>query len=49
MCLTPVRPATESSILRHLRFEFDGAAPDCVTSIVTIGMSTFGKRVTPRL
>ena len=46
MCLTPLTPATASSTRLVTWFcSSDGAAPDCVTVIETIGMSMFGKRV----
>ena len=46
MCLTFVTPATESSTrLVTCVSSSTGAAPDCVMSMVTIGMSMFGKRV----
>ena len=50
MCLTPLTPATASSTRFVTWFcSSDGAAPDCVTVIETIGMSMFGKRVIGQL
>ena len=47
MCLTPLTPATASSIfLVTCTSSSDGAAPDCVIRTCTIGMSMLGKRVT---
>src|ERR1700685_1153340 len=46
MCQTPLRPATASStVLVTCDSSSDGAAPDCVISACTIGMSMFGNRV----
>src|SRR6202453_779019 len=45
-CQTPFRPATESStVLVTCDSSSDGAAPDCVISTCTIGMSMLGNRV----
>ena len=47
MCLTPSTPETPSSmVLVTWASSSDGAAPNCVTTTDTIGMSAFGSRVT---